>query len=416
MRISIFVLLLSLGARAEVIDAQLQTLVAGRSDPRDGKVYTVVPLYETVSLMASDLRVKYVDDFKIVISGWGLLSPWGDAGPLPYGDRYSGDLDLGFIEGKLWKRHIELRLGRQMVFGGAARAVQMDGANLTFHIWRGLQLSLYGGAPVIPRFMTGRGDAMGGTRLSWKINYDSEVGISFQHISDSGRTLRQEFGGDFRVKAHRTLYFSGFAMMSTTELRLAEADLQVRYQPLLWLEVMADWRRTAPDLFLPVGSIMSVFATETRDEAGGSIYLRPLGRLRIEGDYHFEKDDAGYGHRGGARVTLALGPSWQTMIGAEARVLSLPINGYWQTRLFGVHSFRHNVTVTLDLDCYKLDRPINGETLSFTSAATLGWSFVQNWRVVVAGIADTTPYVSQRFEVIAKLTWDQSFRLHRVTQ
>ena len=71
--------------------------------------------------------------------------------------------------------------------------------------------------------------------------------------------------------------------------------------------------------------------------------------------------------------------------------------------------------VTLDLDCYKLDKPINGQTLSFTSAATLGWTFVPHWRLVVAGIADTTPYVSERFEVIAKLTWDQSFRFRQVT-
>ena len=53
----------------------------------------------------------------------------------------------------------------------------------------------------------------------------TEVGISFSHISEDGRTLRQEFGGDARFRAHRTLTFSGFAMMSTVEKRLAEADL-----------------------------------------------------------------------------------------------------------------------------------------------------------------------------------------------
>ena len=152
-------------ARAEVIDASLQTLVAGRSDPRDGKLYSVVPVYETVSLLASDLQLKHVEDLKIVVSAWGLLTPWGDAGPLPFGDRYSGDVDLAFIEGKLFKKRVQLRLGRQMVFGGAARAMQIDGANLTLGIWRGLALSLWGGAPVIPRFMTGRGDATGGARL-----------------------------------------------------------------------------------------------------------------------------------------------------------------------------------------------------------------------------------------------------------
>jgi hypothetical protein len=413
MRNSLLLLLLAFPARAEVIDARLETLIAGRSDPRDGKVYTVVPVYESVSLMASDLRLKYVDDLKIVISGWGLLSPWGDA---PYtGDRYSGDVDLGFVEGKLFKRHVELRLGRQLVFGGAARAIQMDGGLITLPIWRGLAFSMWGGAPVIPRFMTGRGDALGGARLAWRLNYDTEVGLSFLHLSESGRTLRQEFGGDARWRPLRSLTLSGVALMSTVEKRLAEADVQARWQPLLWVEVMADWRRTAPDLFLPRDSILSVFATETRDESGASIYVRPLNRLRIEGDYHFVHDDAGWGHRGGARVTTMLGRAFETQLGAEGRVLSLPINGYWQARLFGSHRVGA-IALTLDLDCYRLDRAINNQNLSFTGAATLGWSFVHNWRLVVAAIADTTPYVSQRFEVIAKLTWDQSFHLRQVTQ
>jgi hypothetical protein len=401
-------------ARAQVIDATAQTLIAGRADPRDGKVYTVIPLYETVSLLAYDLRVPYVDDFRIVVRGWGLIAPWGEAGPLPSGDRYTGDLDVGFVEGRLFKKKLEVRLGRQLVFGGAARAVQMDGAQLTWNLWKGLALSIYGGAPVIPRFMTGRGDAMAGARASWRMSARSEAGLSFIHIEDKGRTLRQEFGGDLRIRAHRTLTLSAFAMLSTVEARLAEADVQARYQPLTWLEVMADWRRTAPDLFLPRGSILSVFAMETRDEAGASVFARALGRLKLEGDYHFAHDDGGWGHRGGARLTVALGPSWEGSIGAEGRVLSLPINGYWQARLFATYRVGSDVALTLDLDCYKLDKPINGDTLSFTGAATLGWSFVRHWRLVVAGIADTTPFLQQRFEVIAKLTWDQTFRLRVV--
>jgi hypothetical protein len=110
---------------------------------------------------------------------------------------------------------------------------------------------------------------------------------------------------------------------------------------------------------------------------------------------------------------MSLGRDWQTLLGAEGRVLSLPINGYWQARLFGTHRVGP-IGMTLDLDCYKLDKPVNGETLSFTGSATVGYGFAEHWRLVVAGIADTTPYVSSRFEVIAKLTWDQTFRLRQV--
>ncbi len=240
------------------------------------------------------------------------------------------------------------------------------------------------------------------------------MGLSFVQLAQSGRTLRQEFGADARWRIVPSLTVSGIALMSTVEGRLAEADVQARWQPRMWFELMADWRRTAPDLFLPRDSILSVFATETRDEAGGSFYFRPIQRLRFEGDYHFVIDAEGTGHRAGARLVMSLGSRFQTQLGAEGRLLLLPVNGYWQARLFGSHRIGDNVNVTLDLDCYRLEQPINGQTLSLTGAATLGYSFVAHWRIVVAGIADTTPYVSRRFEMIAKLTWDQSFRLHQV--
>ena len=58
--------------------------------------------------------------------------------------------------------------------------------------------------------------------------------------------------------------------------------------------------------------------------------------------------------------------------------------------------------------------PINGQTLSFTSAATLGWEIAPRWRAVVTGIADTTPQVERRFECMAKLVYNATYRVHEV--
>src|SRR3954451_6526359 len=96
---SALVLLLTLaasGARADTIDATVSTLIAGRQDPRDGRVYTVVPIYETLTLTVGDVRLRHVDDLRIVVSGWGELA-LGD----PREGLATGDLDVGFIEGKL---------------------------------------------------------------------------------------------------------------------------------------------------------------------------------------------------------------------------------------------------------------------------------------------------------------------------
>ena len=45
-------------ASAAVVDGTVTTLVAGQKDPRDGKLYTVVPIYQSLQLSLSDLQLK----------------------------------------------------------------------------------------------------------------------------------------------------------------------------------------------------------------------------------------------------------------------------------------------------------------------------------------------------------------------
>ena len=180
------------------------------------------------------------------------------------------------------------------------------------------------------------------------------------------------------------------------------------------VELGVDYRRTAPDLFLPLNSIFSVFAQETRDEAGANVYVRPHRAIRIYGDYHFVHDDAGWGHRGGAKATFTFGPANSTTVGTEARLLKLPEKGYLQLRAFGIERFAAGLTFTLDADTFLLDKPINGQTLSFTGAATIGWDFADHWKAVLTGYADVTPFVEQRFEWMARLVYNQTLRIREV--
>src|SRR4051794_9803090 len=98
------------GVRSETVDATFTTLVAGRQDPRDGNLYSSVPVFENVSLMVSDVRLRHVDDLRVVVAGWGEVT----LGAAPLLEGGTGDLDLGFVEGKLFDRRLELRLGRQL--------------------------------------------------------------------------------------------------------------------------------------------------------------------------------------------------------------------------------------------------------------------------------------------------------------
>ncbi len=391
-------------AAADTLDVRSTTLLAGHADPRDGHLYTVVPLYETVSATASDLQNPLFDDFKLVLSAWGELA-FGD----PREGMLNGDVQLGYAEGKVGRRHVTFRLGRQMVIGGAARVTPLDGLSVTVDGWHGFGVTVYGGAPVTPRFGINRGDGAWGGRVFWRRSFSTEIGLSYIEVLGAGRVGRDDVAADARWNPVPQLALAGDFIYSLRELRIAQADAVATWTPARQLELSADYRRVAPDLFLPLNSVFAVFAQTTRDEAGGAFVVRPARRFDLRGDYHVVIDDEGIGHRGGLRGALRLGGDGGTTLGAEGRGLRLPSNGYWQARLFGTQRFPHDVLVTLDFDTYLLEKPLQGQTLSFTAAATAGWSFAPGWRVMGAAFLDETPFVERRTELMLKLVYDQTF-------
>jgi hypothetical protein len=395
-------------ARAERVDATVTTLLAGRSDVRDGRVYTVVPAYEMLQLRLDDVHTRYLD-LRVVVSAWGEVA-FGD----PRDGRTTGDVDVGYVEAAIAEQRLTLRAGRQLVWAGAARVFQLDGGSARWRIWRGFYLDVYGGAPVVRRFGVKLGDVAAGGRASWRPTIDSELGLSYFEVLDGGRVAREDLGADARWSPMRALAFTGYLIYAAPERRIAEADLGTTWQPFAMLDVRVDYRRTAPDLFLPRSSILSVFATESRDEAGGDVYAKILPRLSIEGDYHFIADASGFGQRGGGRLSLHAGRAFQTLLGVEGRALRIPGNGYTEARAFCTHRLSPSLLVALDLDAYFLEQPINGATLSLTGSATVAWDFARGWRAVVTGLADTTPLVERRFEILARLVYNHEWRFHEV--
>jgi hypothetical protein len=397
-------------ARADEVDATATTLIAGHADPRDGQIHTVVPIYELVGARAS-VDSAWVHDLHLVVSGWGEVA-LGD----PREGRLDGDLDLGYLEGTVFGDHLTLRLGRQLVAGGAARVTPLDGASVTGRLGRGrlrFGATAYAGAPVAPRFAVSRGDFAAGGRVFWRPAFATEVGLSFIDVLGGGRAAREDGAIDARWSPHPAVALAGLALVSFRELRLAQADANVTVRPATWVDFAAGWQRTAPDLFLPATSILSVFSQETRDEVGGDLALYVDRRLQLVGDYHAIHEEAGWGQRGGGGARVRLGGERQTTVGAEVHVLLLPEQGYYRARLWGSHAVTDWALVTLDLDGYRLTQPLNGETFSFTASGSLAFRLAAAWRLVLAGFADENPLVERRFELLAKLVWEQPFPLRR---
>ena len=411
-------------ARAEIVDATSTTLLSGHADARDGQIYTVVPVYEMVSLLATDLSIPYVDDVRIELSGWGqgvFGSPADNTNNCKFANAsisdnacVSGDLDLGNIQGKLLKRRVSFKLGRQFVTGGAARITQLDGLSLEAKVIGGLGLQAYGGVPVTPRFAESRGDAVGGGRLFYRFSVTSEVGLSTLYELGAGRLARDDLAIDGRYKVLPQLTFTGYALYSLYEMRIAEATAAATIRPVSILDVTLDYRRVAPDLFLPRNSILSVFSQETRDEAGLWVTFHPITNLRIYGDYHLVSDDTGLGQRGGIKASYAFA-TWATL-GGEGRFVQLPNNqGYVETRLYGNGRFAERWTATLNLSGVWLNQDLNGRDWSYTATATLGCELRPGWRAVITAMADSGPFVDGRLEAMAKLVYNGSQRFHEST-
>jgi hypothetical protein len=389
-----FTLLAAGAARA---DGSASTLFDSRPYVRDGG-YQESPVYESFSLFARSEGNDWLQDVRISARGWARLT----LGP-PFDDhRTAGDVDSLFLEGRMLKRHLLIRIGRQLQVGGAARATQFDGLSARGVVAYGFGAEVYGGAPVLPRFAVSNGDFITGGRVFWSHGYDSEVGASYVYALHRGYVARNDFALDGSYTPLHAVTVSGIAQWSLEEDRLAEAKLQAVWLLTAKITVTADVQRTEPDLFLDRDSIFAVFAEEVRNEAGGEVIWRALQPLSLSADWHWLNVDGGFGGRGGTRATYHTphGGSY----GLELRVLSEPDNGYKQARVFATRKVRQFM-VTLDLDAYWLEQQINNQKNSIMATATCGWALSPKWDAMVAGSLGTTPYFERRVEVIARLTY-----------
>jgi hypothetical protein len=392
------VVLALVAAGAARADGSATTLFDSRPYTRDGGNQDN-SIYESFALSTRADGSEWLQDVRIVARGWGRLT----IGTAFDEHRGAGDLDSFFFEGRVLKRHLLLRVGRQLATGGAVRSTQIDGIAADGVIAYGLGVQAWAGVPVQPRFSQASGDFLTGARVFWRKAFDTEVGASYVYALRRGYLSRNDLALDGSWTPLRQVTVSGLGQWSLEEHRLAEARLQALWQITRTLQIVGDVQRTAPDLFIDRSSIFAVFSEERRDEAGAEIVYRVLQPLSLEADWHWLKVEGGHGHRGGARATYRT--PYGGSYGAEFRLITEPDNGYKLARLFGIRKLRHDITLTLDLDAYWLEREITTQKQSFVGTLTAGWAFHPNWEAMLAGSFGTTPNFERRTEAIARLTY-----------
>jgi hypothetical protein len=416
--------LLSAPVRADTVRANSTTLFYTREDPYVGaldevELDQVAPIFEILSVTATDVTTGFAEEVEIALSTWGALDladirRWQNGATA--GSRASGDVDILYAKGELLDRRLILRVGRQLVSEGNARMVHIDGGEMRLRLPANFGASAYAGAVVAPRFagrggelMTGnhRANFATGGRVSWFLPGLLEVGGSYALARDRGDVARNDVGADLRLILPRNLVAVASGWYSLYEERLGEGQVSLGWRGSRRLQGTVDYRHVEPDLFLPRTSILSVFAEDQRDEVGGSVRVEPLPQVTVDADYHALFEEVDTGHR--ARVKGTWRPRAAYDVGAEAVVLNHPDDaGYVLTRAFA--AWRQRLfEVTGDVLGAFLSREVNGEDLELTATATAAYKFAPGWKVLLAASGGSTPFLSSHLDLLAKLVYDQTY-------
>jgi hypothetical protein len=439
-------------ARADTVDVTSTTMLRLGQETRGGTpstkptLDTVAPAFEILSISARDVRNPVFDDLSLVLSTWGSYELSDRRWDNGVGENLTGDVQVGYVQGKLFNRRLTLRAGRAQVATGAARMIHLDGGEAIVTLPFGLRLSGYAGAPVSQRFTSRQsvctlssagqtvcgherswnptgGDLAYGGRVAWTYGFPGfpgrgiDLGVSANYVTDHGDPVRQEAVLDLRLQPVESLFLTGIGAYSIYDERPSEVGLRASWTASRLLRLDADARYVAPDLLLARNSILSVFSAETRRSVGAGASYKVARGVEVGASYHLDLEpgrrigsSAYLGNEAEARVEWERGP---TLAGAELSFLDAVDNGYLAARLFGRRELGRFFAAA-DVLGHLFREDVNGEKSAVTGALSAGVDLTRGFSAVVSGSAGVTPFLEQTYTVMAKLVYNSTYRMREV--
>ncbi len=373
---------------------------------------TALPIHQYVRLRARDLDTGWRrDSLDVELSAYGRIWP-GDADTER---QYDGDVQLANVG----YRHdfLQLRLGRQVRAGGAARYVRYDGLSLGAQ-FSGFSVEGYGGLTALPRW-DGRpgyhhlgsaqdtlirdpdalpepsrsGYRLGGGRLGFASPNVAELGVSFHEQHEEGELAHRSLGADGRFLMVDDLIIAGSGVLELDAQDIADARVWADYHAAPELDLGAEYLHAEPALYLSRQSVLSVFSADAYDEAGGRATLRPFDRFSITGGgwVNFYND----GERG-ARSRVALkyhpGTGRRTLVGLSYTRMVAVDNGYHSLRASVARHIHAGLSGTLEAHAFFYDEEISGYTTSTVYAGTLSYAFSPAFNLLWGASLAQSPY------------------------
>lgn len=388
--------------------------------------HTVAPMHQYVSLRALDLDGPLGEDsLDIELSAWGSVF----IGDPESTRRTDGDVQSANV--RLRHGPLAVRLGRQLVAGGAARYARFDGARAGAALGSGFDADAYGGFTVLPRWDARPGyhhlgaaydslliepnalpepDRSGHWLAGGRIGYARHggfAGLSFHEQHETGGVSRRNLAADARYQPSAAVSVGGFSLMELDARRFADARVFVDTTPARPLDLSVELRRTEPALYLSRQSVLSVFSTDGYDEAGTQLVFRALPEITFDGAGAVQLyDDTRRGARGelGVRVAPGVAQSTVARLGFT-RVLAVD-NGYHALRASVAQRFSPAFTGTVEVYGYLYDEAIERHSTSSVLAGTLSYQLSEALRVLWGSSLAQSPYARFDAQTLLRAAYD----------
>lgn len=356
---------------------------------------TLVPAYEYVSLQARDLDLPSgQDNLDIELSAFTrvhFVRPESEQ---------AADGDITVANVLYHERGRYLRLGRQFAAGGAARYVRFDGLSAGSEIARGFSAGFYAGFTVLPRWDQRPGYYYLGSAADdlvrdpeglpdpersgyWlagvQANYQPDrtlfTSLTFHEQHERSELAHQRLGAEAHWTPHEEVDLSASAILDTSALLFSDAHVYADWYAQPEYTVSAEYLHTVPALFLSHQSVLSVFSTDSYDEAGAQLDYHPLHTLTAAASGYVQAYSSG---DLGLRSELRL----RAIPDRGERVTCQAVYGRLLGSGMGYHSLRGSLryrvsapwTLTGDGSVYIYDHAIDGHLTSRVYAANLEWS------------------------------------------
>jgi hypothetical protein len=385
---------------------------------------TLVPVYQYASLRATDLDTRWGKDaLDVEVSAWGGAT-MGDASAER---RVDGDLTVANVRHRFGPGYV--RIGRQIIVGGAARFAPFDGVSAGAETSFGLGADAYAGFTVLPLWSQRPGYAqlgsaadtllrspdtiappsragtwLAGARGYYVLGSRGSVGVGLHEQRENSDLAHRNVGVDVRMTPADPVTIGVQGVVDGDHWRLADGRAWVDVYPIEKLSLSAQYLRADPALFLSRQSVLGVFATDSFDEIGGSATVKPNRQLALGGDLFTQRFASGdRGARANLHGRVTRGPvTVQLVAGRVADV----VTGYWSERASIRWTALTAVALTLEQYVYLYDHTIRGISVSTVEAATAEWQANRSLRLLLSGSVVRSPYAALDTQALVRLEID----------